>query len=157
VIGSGNTPLDHVYHQNPRYVFYDAPLLSISQTVHIASSIHGPSASFQYSTEISPIASGKFPLSYHLGVILPKRGPFNPVIEQLQLFSAGARLRGIEPRWWGCAGQPWFLREGIWKLLKRGGSHWIVGDDLTHLNRWMRKWDAKARRKEAKWRTKEGL
>lgn len=49
------------------------------------------------------------------------------------------------------------MREGIWKLLKRGGSHWIVGDDLTHLNRWMRKWDAKARRKEAKWRTKEGL
>lgn len=156
VIASGNRPLGHVYHQQPRFVFYDAPLLSVSKTANIASSPLGPSASFQFSSEISPIASGRFPWCYHVGLILPKPGRFNPILQHFQLLCKQARCRGIEPRWWGYA-EPWFFREKVWKLLKRSGSRWIVGDNLQHLSFWMRKWDIEARRKEAIWKAKEGL
>lgn len=40
-----------------------------------------------------------------------------------------------------------FLSKRIWKLLKLGGSDWIVGDDLRALSRWMIKWETKQKKK----------
>ena len=104
VVGTGATPLHRVYHQSPRDVFYDAPLRQLTSAISVPSSPFGPGFTREFSSEISPITSSKFPLKFYLALLLPYRRSFNPFIKLLQLYSSEARARGLEPRWWELQG-----------------------------------------------------
>ncbi|ORX37710.1 hypothetical protein BD324DRAFT_622969 [Kockovaella imperatae] len=146
VVGTGETPLSRVIHQSPRYIFYDAPLTRLSEPHTVPATSYSPETIIEFTPEISPIASDRLPISYHLGIFFPKWRPLNPFIELLQAYSNEARRRGIEPRWWGFLTEPRFIRKKMWRLLKAGGSNWICADDVLGATRWLQKWDRKQAR-----------
>jgi hypothetical protein len=115
VIGTGNTPLDQVLRQQPRDVFYDAPLDRLNST---ASNI---------TSDISPIASTAF--SRQFGTV--RNGEFNATQRALldsQIETAHAK--GIRVRYWDQPLWPISNRDAIWRLLWSAGVDLINSDDL---------------------------
>ena len=136
IIGTGNTPLSHVYHSPLRCIFFDANLLDLRNEVSIPASEAGPAAKFSLTPEIAPMASAKFPILYHLGVAMP---PWGPVRQLLARYTAEASRRGIKSRWWGSARYPAFLRRRLWMMMQKGGVDWVGGDDLADLARFIQR------------------
>ncbi|RXK39714.1 hypothetical protein M231_03069 [Tremella mesenterica] len=134
IVGTGNTPISAVYHSTLRYIFYDAPLLTISSPITIPKTSFGPSTSFEWNGTISPIASSKLPLRYHLALLMPK---CNVVVEHMRKYAQEAQARGVKSRWWGVARIPRDVRQGMWVVQRRGGVSWMNGDDLTELAVWL--------------------
>ena len=155
VVGTGSTPLSRVVQHTPRSIFYDAPLRNLNSPQHVSTGHDGSATAVEFTPSISPMASAKLPILYHLGLLFPKQRPFNPVLELLQLYANDARRRGIEPRWWGVSRHPWILTKGMWKLLKRSGNNWINSDDLLEVSGWLQRWEAKQTRKGA-WELNSG-
>ena len=148
VVGTGETPLSRVLEQWPRYIFYDAPLVALDDGHLVPATPYSEEQTIRFTPEISPIASAKLPLVYHLGMFFPKWRPLNPFIEVLQAYSNEARRNGLEPRWWGYANYPLAIRKKMWKLLAAGGSKWICTDDLSGATRWLIKRQKKQKRLE---------
>ena len=147
VVGTGLTPLHRVLEQSPRFIFYDAPLRQLTGHMHIPATASHSAYQVEFSPEVSPIASSRFPVSYYLALVLPKLRPLNPYMELLRLYSDEAIRKGIQSRWWGIPRHPWFLRKRLWKLLKKSGTYWISADDPTHLLQWIDDWELRRQRK----------
>jgi len=136
IIGTGNTPLARVYHSPLRYIFFDAPLLSLRHPVSLAPGPAGPVATFEFDKTISPMASGKFPLVAHAGLGMPLCKS-NPVVRWMRWYTAEAASSGIKSRWWGAARSPRWLRRRVWALQRMGGAEWVNADDLADAAEWL--------------------
>ena len=137
IIGTGNTPLSHVYYSSPRVIFYDAPLRKLHKPQHIPKSPLGPGIQIELDKTISPMASGKIPPWTHIGSALYPSS--NAAVAWMRRRTDEARRRGIKSRWWGAAGQPDWLRRRMWALQKEAKTDWINGDDLVDLAGWLRR------------------
>jgi hypothetical protein len=136
IIGTGNTPLSHVYYASPRIVFYDAPLSKLHKPAHILHSPYGPAIQVELDNTISPMASAEIPPWTHIGAALYPSS--NAAVRWMKRRTDEARKRGIKSRWWGAANQPAWLRRRMWALQKEARTDWINGDDLKDLARWLR-------------------
>lgn len=115
VIGTGNTPLNLVTAQQPRDVFYDAPLAALSTTAQ------------NITSDISPIASTAF--SGQFGTV--RNGTLNStMLEKLDGQISVATERGIGTRYWDQPNWPVSNRDAIWRLLWSRGVTLINVDDL---------------------------
>ena len=133
IIGTGNTPLHHVYHQRSRFIFFDAPLRHLDAKVAIPLTDAGPAATFHWDKTLSPMASDKYPIEYHVAMGLP---PWNPIMTQLRAYCAEATRRGMTSRWWGGAHDPRWVRRRVWEIHVAGGATWINADDLRDATEW---------------------
>nr|XP_031857987.1 uncharacterized protein CI109_006610 [Kwoniella shandongensis]KAA5525059.1 hypothetical protein CI109_006610 [Kwoniella shandongensis] len=146
IIGTGSTPIPRVYYSALRYIFYDAPLLELSEPYTIPTTSFGPSTTFNWDKTISPMASSKFPLLDYLALGPGSdKGGSNPFWCNLKLFSAIARGKGIQSRWWGVARQPRWLRRKMWEVLWKSGAAVINSDDLREFKLWLDTKDDKER------------
>ena len=137
IIGTGNTPLSHVYYSSTRVIFYDAPLRKLRKPARIPHSPYGPAIHVELDNTISPMASGKLPPWTHIGAALYPSP--NAAVGWMRRRTDEARKRGIKSRWWGAANQPGWLRRRMWALQKEAETDWINGDDLEDLARWLRR------------------
>jgi hypothetical protein len=137
IVGTGNTPLSRVFYSSPRSIFLDAPLVSLSRPALVPASPYGPATSVDWSPEISPMASSKFPFIFHAGIAFPPP-PGNVVVNRLRQIDAVAKKKGIRSRWWGAARRPDWVRRRVWELVYDGAAGWVNGDDLTELASWMK-------------------
>ncbi|ORX33999.1 hypothetical protein BD324DRAFT_584166, partial [Kockovaella imperatae] len=135
VVGTGNAPLSEIYHAPHRDIFYDAPLMNLEEPVTIPASSARDEVTFQWTPDISPMASAKFPAMYHLGMELP---PWSFIEKWLRGYTDEARRRGIKSRWWGTARMTQGIRKRLWMMISRGGADWLGGDDLPELAQWIR-------------------
>lgn len=141
VIGTGNTPIHRVYHQNPRVIFYDAPLKRLARTVSIPQSDAGPATRFEWDSTIAPMASDKFPIAYHLALAMP---PWNNyIVTRLRGYTMEAARRGMDARWWGSARNPGWVRRRLWEVQKQGGVVWTNADDLVDAVDWLTEYEAR--------------
>lgn len=139
VIGTGNTPLSHVYYATERVIFYDAPLRRLHKPAQIPASPVGPAVEVQLDATISPMASAKYPVLAHVGVAMHPL--HNPVIKWMTRRTDEASRRGIKSRWWGAAGKPKWFRRRVWGMMREARTDWINGDNLRDLAHWLRKMD----------------
>lgn len=139
IIGTGNTPLSHVYYSSERIVFYDAPLRSLDMPAQIPATSAGPAIEVELDNTISPMASAKFPPLAHIGLAMYPLP--NPAIGWMKGKTEEARRRGIQSRWWGAAGNPKWVRRRVWAMMKEAETDWINGDNLHDLARWLREVD----------------
>ncbi|WVR07947.1 hypothetical protein IAU60_004990 [Kwoniella sp. DSM 27419] len=139
IVGTGSTPISHVYHQQLRYIFYDAPLLQLDKPVELSKSRAGPAVTFEWDATLSPIASSKLPLYYYLALTTSGRSESrkNSYLCELSKIHAVAQGKGIQSRWWGVARYPGFLRRRMWGVVRRAGASVINGDDLVELKQWL--------------------
>ena len=140
IIGTGNTPLHRVYHSSLRIIFYDAPLRSLASPATIPASSAGPATTFEWDNTISPMASDKFPVIYHVALAMP---PLNRVTRSLMTYTAEATRRGMTSRWWGAARKPGWVRRRIWTMQKETGATWVNADDLVEAEGWLDRWEGK--------------
>lgn len=150
VIGTGNMPIEAIYYaarasnsssssnnstdslekSTERYIFYDAPLLSLSKPFSIPASPLGPVVSdIPWTADISPMASAKFPVPFNAAAFLPPP-PANIVMPHLRWYADQAAAKGIRARWWGAARNPGWVRRRLWTLILDGGNGWLGADDL---------------------------
>ena len=134
IIGTGDTPIPAVYHQETRVIFYDAPLLGLTDLVTIPKTHWGPLATFEWNDTIAPLASSKLPWYYTLAAVMPR---CNVVGDRMSDATDEARSRGIKSRWWGVARQPPALRRVMWGLQARSGVDWMNADDLEEVTEWL--------------------
>jgi hypothetical protein len=147
VIGTGNTPIEAVYYaarsnnstseivsSKERYIFYDAPLTSIHLPYAVPASSFGPAVTVQWTAEVAPMASSKFPVPFNAAAFLPPP-PANIVLPRLKWHADQAASKGIRARWWGAARRPTFVRGRLWSLMLDAGNAWIGGDDLSDARR----------------------
>lgn len=137
IIGTGNTPLSHVYYSSTRIIFYDGPLRRLQKPAKIPHSIYGPSTKIQLDATICPMASAKLPPWAHVGLAF--RPSPNAVVAWMKRRTREARVRGIKSRWWGAANQPVWLRRRMWALMKEAETDWTNADDLRDLAKWLRR------------------
>lgn len=137
IVGTGNTPLPYVYHQHPRYIFWDAPLTLVSDQFIIPATPAGPAVKITLDNSIAPMASAKFPLVWHAGAVLPPWSALNPVLQRMEAYAGAASKRGIEARWWGAAREPGPLRRRLWSMCRMTGAAWINADDLEDAADWL--------------------
>jgi hypothetical protein len=122
IIGTGSTPIDFVASQSPRYVFYDAPLVTLS-TPHVLRN----GKTVEWDRTISPMASAKFPVTsywnaYHV----------------MKAYQKEADRRGIQSRWWGVVRWPGMARRRMWEVQAQVGVGWINADDLEEVATFLR-------------------
>jgi hypothetical protein len=116
VIGTGNTPLDHVQGVNNRDYFYDAPLPLLG------------SAFANITAEVSPIASTNFEAVF--GTI--NGTTFNAA--QLALLDSQietAKSKGIAARYWDTPAWPIATRNAVWSTLLSHGTGLLNADNLA--------------------------
>lgn len=114
IIGTGDTPLRLVLAASPRYIFFDAPLLTLDKELIV------DGKPVDWGPHISPMASGKWLWS-----------SYYPNIPALKRYSDEAHKRGIKARWWGVARWPGPLRRALWSLQLQAGVDWLNADDLA--------------------------
>ncbi|KAF2021401.1 hypothetical protein BU24DRAFT_417064 [Aaosphaeria arxii CBS 175.79] len=120
VIGTGNTPLDLVRSQNPRFIFYDAPLSKLGRAA--------ANAEFSDLTENeSPIASTNFADSFG---DVRKLDLNDTQLDTLRSQVDAAHKRGIKARYWNQPEWPIATRNAIWRTLWDEGVDILNVDDL---------------------------
>lgn len=123
VVGTGNTPFDLVVANSTyRYLFFDAPLLDISNSSYTVQN------SYYASTALKP-AIGRIWLR---GL---SRGQVNAM--KIQIKAAGAK--GLKSRYWDTPAWPISLRDKAWNTLVENGVGMLNIDDLISATRW--NWD----------------
>ena len=137
IIGTGDTPLDAVYHQSPRFIFYDAPIKALRTPVTVPNSAFGPEATFDWDSTVAPMASGKLPPLYHLALALP---PWSSMVDRLRGYSNQARDLGMRSRWWGYAHKPTWIRRRMWEVIRESGAVWVNADELVEAADWLDAW-----------------
>ncbi len=115
VIGTGNTPLEHVQPVTPRYYFYDAPIPKLNTTFSNITSLVSPIASTDFEANFGPV----------LGTSLN-----TTQLSLLKSQVAMAHTKGIKVRYWDQPGWPISTRNGIWRQLTAEGVDLINVDDL---------------------------
>ncbi|OCF40689.1 hypothetical protein I317_05538 [Kwoniella heveanensis CBS 569] len=131
IVGTGSTPLSKVYYSTNRYIFYDAPLSTLSRPFHLPKSNEGPAVDVIWDHTISPIASSKFPLAYYLSSLKTS------LARGMRSKAAYARSKGIESRWWGAARYPSWVKRSLWSKIRSSGASVMNVDDLIEYKEWL--------------------
>jgi hypothetical protein len=120
IVGSGNTPFELVQQNSTnRFIFYDAPLQSVSQP--------------QYNTTNSYYASANLKAAMGglwLGTFSWKQE--NNVKQQIQ----AAAQKGLKSRYWDTPAWPIGMRDRVWAKLMEFGVGVLNVDDLVSATRW---------------------
>jgi hypothetical protein len=124
IVGTGNTPFNLIQQNSTnRYIFFDAPLLSISDD--------------QYNTTNSYYASS---------ALKPAVGRlwFNTLssrqVDMVQKQVRAAQEKGLKSRYWDTPSWPISARDGIWRRLEESGVGILNVDDLVSATRWNWRW-----------------
>lgn len=117
IVGTGDTSLELVINQSPRYIFYDAPLVRLQYPIKLHPT---DTKTYEWSSDFAPIASSKW-LWWN----------YYPDVKSLKVFSDEAHKRGIKARWWGVARWPAYFRRALWNLQLRADVDWLNADDLA--------------------------
>ncbi|KAF9697384.1 hypothetical protein EKO04_004767 [Ascochyta lentis] len=124
IVGTGNTPFDLVQQNDTnRLVFFDAPLLSISDEQYNSTN------SYYASVEMSK-AVGRLWLN-HLAA---------KQVDELAEQMHAADVKGLKSRYWGELQWPISLRDEVWFKLTELGVGILNADDLTSATRWNWNW-----------------
>ena len=116
VIGTGNTPLDHIQNLTHRDYFYDAPIPLLGSTFS------------NITSDVSPIASTDFAAVF--GTI--NGTEFNSTqIALLRSQIATAKSKGIMTRYWDQPAWPISTRNAVWSTLVQEGVGLINADDVA--------------------------
>ncbi|GAA5927347.1 phosphatidylinositol-specific phospholipase C/glycerophosphodiester phosphodiesterase family protein [Sporobolomyces koalae] len=113
VVCTGNCPVDLVKQQQPRFIFYDTPLLEVENA--------------DYGSEVAPLASGSLRRLFGRIGSLDLSG--DKLVELRRLVDI-AHAKGIKTRFWETPSWPVFKRDATWKTLIDNGVDWINADDL---------------------------
>lgn len=124
IVGTGKTPFDLVQQNSTdRFIFFDAPLLSISDA--------------QYNTTNSYYASTN--LKAAIGWVWLNRlskGQVGKLDQQIK----AAEEKGLKSRYWDTPAWPIKLRNNIWAQLMDLGAGMLNVDDLVSATRWNWNW-----------------
>ncbi|WVQ95936.1 hypothetical protein IAU59_003035 [Kwoniella sp. CBS 9459] len=131
IVGTGSTPISKVYYSSLRYIFYDAPLRTLSRPYRLPRSSDGPAVEFEWDKTISPIASSKFPLAYYFAAVGASWA------SEMRRSAAAAKSKGIESRWWGVARNPNWLKRSLWSSIRSSGASVMNVDDLAEYDTWL--------------------
>jgi hypothetical protein len=129
IIGTGDTPLPHVYHQQPRVIFLDAPLIKLAQPFVVPQSAAGPGITIQMDDTIAPIATSYFSPDWRQGGAR--------AVQEMKAYTDEAQRRGIRSRWWGEPRTTKEIRQAIWSLQRDAGVDWVNADDLMEAVQWL--------------------
>lgn len=120
IVGTGNAPFDLIQAKSTnRFIFYDAPLLSVSDE--------------QYNTTNSLYASTN--LKAAVGSVWGSGmsgGQLDKVKEQVQ----AAAEKGLKSRYWDTPDWPIGLRDGVWRSLLEAGVGSLNVDALVSATSW---------------------
>ncbi|KAI8937128.1 hypothetical protein NX059_006342 [Plenodomus lindquistii] len=120
IVGTGNAPFDLIQAaSNDRFIFYDAPLLSISDNKYNTTN------SFYASTNLKA-AVGRV---WGRGM---SGGQLDNVKEQVQT----AEAKGLKSRYWDTPAWPIGLRDGVWRSLMEAGVGMLNVDALVSATSW---------------------
>jgi hypothetical protein len=120
IVGTGNTPFELVQQNSTdRYIFYDAPLRTISQPQYNSTNSYYASTSFG-------AAIGRL----WLGHITSKQE--TTMKQQIQ----AAEEKGLKSRYWDTPAWPVGMRAHVWGKLMELNVGMLNVDDLTSATRW---------------------
>jgi hypothetical protein len=153
VIGTGDTPINAILSENPRYIFKDAPLTRLNEPIIYPDPVTGNLIQVDWHPSFAPMASAKLSIASHVSyltsstIFLPIRQAFRLALSNPTLlddadpprFVREAHARGIEARWWGVARHPKLLRWALWGYVKDIGTDWLNADDLAEVADFSRK------------------
>ena len=124
IVGTGNTPFDLV-QQNAtnRVIFFDAPLLSVSDDQHYTTN------SYYASLEMKKAIG-------HLWLNRLSAKQVDQLTEQIH----AADAKGLKSRYWGEPRWPISLRDNVWFKLTELGVGMLNVDDLVSATRWNWNW-----------------
>lgn len=123
IVGTGNTPFSLVQQNSTnRYIFFDAPLLTIS------SDEYNSTNSYYASTNMKA-AIGRIWLDRL------SRSQVNTIGAQIQ----AADDKGLRSRYWDTPAWPISLRNSVWRRLMERGVGMLNVDDLVGATKW--DWD----------------
>ncbi|GAA5883857.1 hypothetical protein JCM16303_007418 [Sporobolomyces ruberrimus] len=114
VVCTGSCRIEDVLAQQPRDIFFDAPLDELK--------------TFPYGREVSPLAS------VSLEKVLGKWGSWNlnaKRMNSMRYMLEDASMSGIKSRLWGGPSWPSCSRDATTKILSEAGVWWTSGDDLA--------------------------
>jgi hypothetical protein len=124
IVGTGNTPFDLVQQNSTdRFVFFDAPLLSISGEQYNASN------SYYASVEMKKA----------IGFLWLNRISVKQVDKLTEQIHA-ADVKGLKSRYWGEPRWPISLRDKVWFKLTELGVGMLNVDDLISATTWNWNW-----------------
>ncbi|CAE7215232.1 hypothetical protein P3342_012838 [Pyrenophora teres f. teres] len=124
IVGTGNTPFDLVQaNSTNRYVFFDAPLVTISDG--------------KYNTTNSYYASSS--LKAAVGSLWFKTLSSSQN-DQIKAQVKAAQDKGLNSRYWDTPGWPIGRRDEVWKKLIDAGVGMLNVDDLVSASRWNWGW-----------------
>jgi hypothetical protein len=155
VIGTGGTPILRVLEQDPRDVFFDAPLLALDKPIIYTNPKTGDLQQLDWHPTFAPVASGKFPLQAYIAEAVSTVTPaaltmldnipypkssINPttVMSSVAAHIKLAHSKNIEARWWGVISWPKRVRWRMWRRLKALGADWINADELEEVASFLR-------------------
>ena len=119
IVGTGNAPFNLIQSMTSRYIFFDAPLLAVSDD--------------QYNTKNSYYASAA--LSDAVGKLWfasMSSKQVGTVKQQIEAASA----KGLKSRYWGTPSWPIGKRDEIWEALMSMGVGVLNVDDLVSATTW---------------------
>jgi hypothetical protein len=120
IVGSGSTPFELVQqNSNNRFIFYDAPLRSISQPQYNATN------SYYASAKLKAAMGGLW-----LGTFTSRQK--NTIKQQIQ----AAEQKGLKSRYWDTPAWPISMRDDVWAKLMEFGVGVLNVDDLVGATRW---------------------
>ncbi|KAJ4985652.1 hypothetical protein SVAN01_08827 [Stagonosporopsis vannaccii] len=124
IVGTGNTPFELVQQDSTnRFVFFDAPLLSITED--------------QYNTTNSYYASVE--VKEAIGSLWFNRLSTGQIVK-LEAQMEAANKKGLKSRYWGEPRWPISLRDKVWFKLTELGVGMLNVDDLVSATRWNWNW-----------------
>jgi hypothetical protein len=124
IVGTGNTPFELVQQNSTnRFIFFDAPLLDISNVLYNATNSHY--ASVQMNKAIGRVMFNKLKGSQ---------------VELLRKQIEAATEKGLKSRYWDTPAWPITLRDKVWMKLEELGTGMLNVDDLVSATRWNWNW-----------------
>jgi hypothetical protein len=127
IIGTGNTPYGEVVPMNPRFIFKDAPLMTIEEPIpNIDNSVWNGNSEdttpIYWHNSISPTASDSIDKALTAGL--------KETLGSGYATAAGnAQNMGIQTRWWGVGTAKMF--GSVFTFQKEIGGNWLHADDLA--------------------------
>lgn len=125
VVGTGNTPLASVLAQEPRTLFFDAPLNKLNST---------------YTADVAPLASADFGADIVWFGLLPLDSIRRGIIKG---WFDDAHKQGVKARFYNTMASPDYVRENVWSELLNDGVDWLNADDLAAAAKYYDSWKAK--------------
>ncbi|GAA6058893.1 hypothetical protein JCM10212_002837 [Sporobolomyces blumeae] len=113
IVCTGDCPVDLVERQNPRFIFYDAPLLDLDRV--------------SYGAEVAPLASTSMRRMFGTFGSLDLNDERLATVRKLVDV---AHAKGIKTRFWETPSWPSYKRDSTWRTLLANGVDWINADNL---------------------------